>query len=239
MSGFEYSHVESLKNFITSVLDGLIAGNDIEQVISSKKDSKKLFSRITSNPKLFTCDVCKWQTKFGSALKAHKTRIHNQNDNNSCDICDFKGKSLLDIKEHVKNGRKQSNKRHKEIFTCEIPACNSNFESENKLKSHENHQHDTANKNVENKDESPTSSPPRKKQDIEDATVNDIEMIDLEIEANNLIKNMLETRIKQLEKEVKDLHEQKEKDDLYRDTLENENKTMKTKLKFFKFADSN
>ena len=185
MSGFEYSHVESLKNFITSVLDGLIAGNDIEQVISSKKDSKKLFSRITSNPKLFTCDVCNWQTKFGSALKAHKTRIHNQNDNNSCDICDLKGKSLLDIKEHVKNGHNQSKKRYKEIFTCEIPACNSNFESENKLKIHENHQHDTANKNVEKKDESPTSSPPRKKQDIEDATVDDIEMNDLEIEVSD------------------------------------------------------
>ena len=81
--------MESLKNVVNGILDGLIAGNDIEQVICNK-DPKKVFGRITSNPKLFTCDVCKWQTKFGSALKAHKTRIHNQNDNHDCDFCIFK-----------------------------------------------------------------------------------------------------------------------------------------------------
>ena len=34
--------------------------------------------RVTSNPKPFTCDVCDWQTKFGSALKGHKKRMHSK-----------------------------------------------------------------------------------------------------------------------------------------------------------------
>jgi hypothetical protein len=76
MSDYEYVHVEHLKNVITGLIDSIIAGENVEH---SKVGTKnKVVSRVVSNPKLFTCNVCDWQTKFASALKAHKKKMHSK-----------------------------------------------------------------------------------------------------------------------------------------------------------------
>ena len=79
MSDFDNTNVECLKSMITGILDGLLEGMDVEEVLKNDgKFIKKPVSKVTSKPKLFTCDICRWKTKFGTALKAHKTRIHSE-----------------------------------------------------------------------------------------------------------------------------------------------------------------
>ena len=180
MSGFDYDHVLILRNIITSLLDLFIIGNDINQIIKSNKkvSSKKTVARVTSNPTLFTCDLCNWQTRFPSALKTHKTRIHStghiQAKQFKCDVCVFtaNGKPALDVhKETMHNGCKRSKQE----------------------------------RNVD----SPTSSPPRKKENIDiDGKDDSVEMMDIEIDANGVVIKMLENRIKQLEKIKDDLEKE-------------------------------
>ena len=60
MSGQEYSHVTTLKNAITSLLDGFILGDEVSKVLEDlKKGSRRnCASRVTSKPKPFSCDLC-------------------------------------------------------------------------------------------------------------------------------------------------------------------------------------
>ena len=242
MSSFDYIHVENLRNILTALLDGFIAGDDVEQVLlSTRKDSnQKLVGKITSKPKLFTCDVCNWQTKFGSALKAHKTRIHNLSVNHECDLCEFKGNSQSDLKEHNSSEHNLNKKRLKETFKCKFINCNSTFDSDVTLKKHTNDQHSSLDgiQSFPTKSESLSSSPPRKKPDLEESFVNDIEMIDIAIEANDMINNMLETRVKQLEKIVVDMQNEKKKDDIYIEKLVKEIKQLKYKPNISTIPDS-
>ena len=97
VSGFEYSQVLILRKIITCLLDNFIKGNDISDVVSNseKLSSKSRISQVTSKPTLFTCDLCKWQTRFPSALKTHKTRIHqiterDQTKKLACGRCMFR-----------------------------------------------------------------------------------------------------------------------------------------------------
>ena len=75
LSDSDYSHVENLKNTIVDILDGLISGNYIKEILKIEP-KKKAVRMIKSNPKLFSCDLCNSQTKFPSTLKTHKSRIH-------------------------------------------------------------------------------------------------------------------------------------------------------------------
>ena len=237
MSDFEYSFVKKLKTVITALLDRFITGDDIEEVIrnsnTTKRPCHKLIGRITSKPKLFACDMCTWQTKFGSALKAHKTRIHNQdNIQYAGDLCKLEVKNQVDLEKHIVNQHKPNVKRSKLSFKCEIINCESTFDSSYKLKEHEHDQHPKSNQThlFAKETESPSSSPPRKKQDdFQDNIVDEVEMIDLEIEAKDLISSMLENRIKQLEIKVKELQEQKKIDDLLKQELVKEVITLKSK----------
>ena len=71
---------------------------------------------------------------------------------------------------------------------------------------------------------SPSSSPPRKKIDKHfEKEENEVEMIDLEIEASALVNSMLENRIKQLERQV-------ERDSVYKRILLEENSKLKEEL---------
>ena len=188
---------------------------------------RRVVGNITSKPKLFTCDVCKWQTKFGSALKAHKTRIHGDNQY-SFDICKFQGKDSVDLKDHVDSEHKLNNKRTKVCYKCKVQNCLSTFDSERKLKEHDQGQHSEPDlsHSYSIDMESPSCSPHRKKSDCQ---VDDIEMIDLEIEANALVSNMLENRIRELENIMKEMEEQRKKDHLYKLKLETEISKFKTK----------
>ena len=73
ISDFKYTFVENLEKVLSSFLDRIIDGEEVEGL---GRNTKKTFLGVTSNPKLFTCDKCDWQTKFGSALKGHKKRMH-------------------------------------------------------------------------------------------------------------------------------------------------------------------
>ena len=92
MSGFEYLHVELLKCITTTFLDGFIDGDEVNDVIKISRKGSIHKPGVTSKPKLFSRDLCNWQTKFDSALKVHKTRIHTQNKTPvqfKCDFCIF------------------------------------------------------------------------------------------------------------------------------------------------------
>ena len=74
VSDSEYLFVEKLKDVLTNLLDHIIAGDEIGNLlIASKKHGK-----VTCKPKLFSCDVCGWESKFSSALKTHKKRLHSK-----------------------------------------------------------------------------------------------------------------------------------------------------------------
>ena len=127
MSDFDYEHVVEFKVFLTSLIDAFIAGENLDQVIISNKKpiAKDRTFGISSNPKLFTCDICGFQSKFGSALKAHKTRIHTFN----CAICEFKTDNQVALKSHNVAIHKPSNKRVKSVLSCEVANCESTFET--------------------------------------------------------------------------------------------------------------
>ena len=167
MANHDYVYVTFLKGVITSLLDGFILGDEADKVLMNLKSGnpRKCVSKVTAKPKPFTCDQCDWQTKFASALKIHKKKIHEVNLI-PCNICDFKFETNDDLKKHI-NENHTRNKRSKS----------------------------------EEKSSTPTSSPPRKKIEMENILEKDesIEMMDIEIEANSLVVSLLEKRIKELE----------------------------------------
>ena len=181
MSGFEYLYVQKARNVIADLLDGFISGEELESILENSKNGvNKSVSRVTSKCKLFACDLCNFETKFGSALKAHKTRIHKYVPSVnliSCDVCEssFKTKSLL--------------------YTHKL-------------------EHKTGEKRSQ-ESTSLSSTPPRKRQEvpkIEDVIEGEVEMMDVEIEANDLINRLLERRIKELEKVIEDQRKLNEKE---------------------------
>ena len=89
-------------------------------------------------------------------------------------------------------------KRAKVTIKCAALNCESTFDTEDKLAEHEHNQHPKSDQNhlFSENSNSPSSSPPRKKADIEDKHETEVEMIDLELEANFSIYILLENRIK-------------------------------------------
>ena len=55
VSDFEYVHVENLRNVLTGLLDSVNAGDVAGFVNTGIKN--KIIGKVTSKPKLFTCDV--------------------------------------------------------------------------------------------------------------------------------------------------------------------------------------
>ena len=115
MSGFEYCYVDLLPRMITTFLDGFISGDSIDDVIKNARKVSVHKPRVTSKTKLFNCDLCNFQTRFATALKGHKTRIHVEKRPISfqCDQCTFKCTSENVLNEHKKIRHKPSNKRAK------------------------------------------------------------------------------------------------------------------------------
>ena len=222
MPDHDYSCVERLKNILTNILDDIIDGGDPDGL------NKPEVGRVTSNPKLFTCDVCDWETKFPAALKAHKKRIHSKlqsgkttSVNYTCDNCEYKTNDETKLKDHTESDHKKTRKRSKSTFTCEKSNCDSTFETSVKLNAHIKSQHVISNK-VDSKDRSPCSSPPRKKLDKADES--DEEMLDLDSSEITIEKELnknflLEKRIRELEILVASLLEEKNKDDEFKSKI--------------------
>ena len=175
ISGFEYSHVEILKRMITTLLDGFIAGKDMDEIIKNGKGESFNKSKVTSKPALFSCAICNWQTKFASALKSHMTRIHRPKSSDlvKCDQCDFQTQTILLLDDHTQLNHRKNNKRAKESIspTSSPPP-----------------------KKQDGSVKAPTFS-------VDDS---EVEMIDLDIEegAKDFIQRMLENRITELEEIV-------------------------------------
>ena len=181
-------YVNNLKSFVTCLLDKFLSVND----------AKDLKNPVTGGsigkPKLrlFTCDVCDWQTRFGAALKGHKKRMHSKsqtctsmNGLVNCDQCEFKTLSKVTLYVHIETTHKQEKRKRPTVtFRCEILKCDSTFGSDVKLHEHMQSQHGDCSfidaKTMESQS-SPCSSPPRKKLD-EDPMPGDleVEMTDLD-----------------------------------------------------------
>ena len=107
----------------------------MEEVLKNANEnfsSRKVLAKVTSKPKLFTCDLCNWQTMFESGLKTHKTRIHGHQQVKSqfkCDTCDFTGSSDGNLNEHLVIHTNK--KRSKLTIKCEVVNCQSTFDTEN------------------------------------------------------------------------------------------------------------
>ena len=182
-------------------------------------------SNVKSKCKLFSCELCNFQTKLGSVLKTHKARIHKEESSFSCPFCDqkCKGKNELDEHKQVKHVRRTSldcnicdlkameqsdfevhQEKHKQDINFECANCGHKVEKKEELEEHEQTKHRKRTKEAF----SPTSSPPRKKQEgtnqITDSDVHEeeVEMMDLQIEASDMIERMLKRRVEELENVV-------------------------------------
>ena len=180
-------------------------------------------------------------------MKIHKTRIHNQKEIIKCGQCDYKTVEEKDLESHIKFTHVH-NKNEPITFVCIV--CKFEADSEKNLDLHiesdhsekilncnscafktnasmDLNQHTAILHKQKNKREnsiSPSSSPPRKKIEIhEEQEEYDVEMIDLEIEAHDMVQKMLSERIKQLEKQI-------ERDIVYKRILQEEIKELKKNL---------
>ena len=61
MSSFDYENVEIVKTMITTILDGVIAGAEVTEVLKNLSNNvplKNVAGKVTSKPKLFSCCIC-------------------------------------------------------------------------------------------------------------------------------------------------------------------------------------
>ena len=167
----------------------------------------KSASRVQSKPKLFSCDFCDFESQFSSGMKTHMKRIHAF----TCFVCKFQAANANQLEQHQFSKHK-GNKRSKQVLNCDVSNCGSTFENEKSLKEHINGQHERNHVKFMDESNSPTSSPPRKKLETRFGKTedeNEVDMLDLEIESENIVRILLENRIKELEKAVNELHQEK------------------------------
>ena len=191
LSGYEYMHVEVLKSVITTFLDGFIDGEELPEILKKGGNGSIGKARVTSKPTRFTCDLCNFESKLASGLKTHKTRIHPQKVDFKCQGCDFVASTEKSMNLHRESD-------HTQIITLKCQQCDQTIDDEKAMDLHVANMHKQSNKREISI--SPSSSPPRKKigKHFENEE-NEVEMIDLEIEANDMVYSMLENRIKHLE----------------------------------------
>ena len=198
-SDFDYWVVERLKDTIASILD------------------KYLVEKDSHGCQIFTCDICKWQTRFEPALKGHKKRMHDKSPAVkgvfSCKICKFSTATndLLVIHTNTKH-KSEPLKRQKSSFTCDVTGCESTFYYERNLREHKISQHTKHTGKTETL-QSPASSPPRKRLEKEieenEADMLDLDEMEIIVEKEMNMKIMLEKRIKELETQLQDMLEER------------------------------
>ena len=113
ITGFDYSFVDSLKNITVNILEGLVAGTDVKDVLKKGKSKFPSKSKVTSKPALFDCDQCVFQSRFSSDLKVHQANIHGLKSF-ECSNCNFKSESESQLKEHNNEKHLINNKRTNE-----------------------------------------------------------------------------------------------------------------------------
>ena len=191
MSGYEFVHAEVLKRFLVKLLDGFIEGKDLNQLIDNGRgDSSK---KMSIKSKLFSCDICSFQSRLISGLKTHYTRIHG------------KKYSLKENDSSVNYGKICVSKTQKLDSDCvRCKDCGLAFVDDKSLADHKGSVHTKSLKRC-NSVGSTTISPPKKKQDIEkDYDLGDVEMIEDVVidEASDIVVKLLEARIKDLESKL-------------------------------------
>ena len=169
MNDSDYTHILVLKEMIVSLLDDLISGEDIEKIL------KKSFN------------------ENGKSLK----RSNTVNKLIVCDICNWQTKRESALKSHKA--------RIHEIqkppsFECD--KCKFKTSDEQILKVHIDSTH-KGNKRMKptNSQDSLNSpvSPPRKKDCLSVSVDDSVEMMDIEIEAHDVVVKILEDKVKDLE----------------------------------------
>jgi len=128
-SGYDFTHVLLLKDLLANILDRLMSGEELSSILSNTNVASK---RNTVSSGLIKCDLCNYQTRLLSALKSHKTRIHNSDKFNfNCTICDFSSTSDENLKAHISE---QPSNVVVDKFKCS--NCNFEFATESNLKEH-------------------------------------------------------------------------------------------------------
>ena len=113
--GFDNDVVKKLKTMITIIVDGFIAGDEIEDILTkSNKNYKSKISKVTSKCKMFSCDMCNFETKYVAAFKTHKTKIHMLV---KCELWDCKFKTQNELEKHLQN--KHTKGAHIECINCD------------------------------------------------------------------------------------------------------------------------
>ena len=206
VSDFEYKYVERLKNIIENWLDTYLGSNDI------------------NGCKYYTCDICKWQTRFQPALKGHKKRMHTQtptNDEVVCNKSEYKPTTRPSLNVHENNKHTNlSKKRQTVTYKCDWEKCESTFYYEANLKEHKISQHreKLGHVLIVEDTKSPSSSPPRKKQEminevvkeneidpVEDEEMLDLDNMEIRVEKELSLNFLLQKRSCELEKKTNQL----------------------------------
>ena len=219
---YDYAIVDKLKDIVASLLDKYLVENE------------------SNGCKVFTCDVCQWQTRFEPALKGHKKRMHGKAQSVKgefvCDGCEFTTVTNDLLILHKNNKHKAELKRQKTSFKCTVTGCNSTFYYERNLSEHKRSQHAIKTDKRETL-HSPTSSPPRKRfeKEIEENEADMLNLDEMEIIVEKEIsrKFMFEKKIKELE--VALLEERRERERLKAELEKKEfESTSKNKSKVLK-----
>uniref|UniRef100_A0A336LHD2 CSON013667 protein n=1 Tax=Culicoides sonorensis TaxID=179676 RepID=A0A336LHD2_CULSO len=81
-------------------------------------------------PNIKICDICGFTTYHATYMKGHIARVHcnNRNDSVTCEICNRKCKSLLNLKDHIRNAHGTKNE------VC--PQCGKRFRNQAMLREH-------------------------------------------------------------------------------------------------------
>ena len=133
--------------------------------------------------------------KKGGNGSISKARVTSKPTRFTCDLCNFESKLASGLKTHKTRIHPQ---KVAEVITLKCQQCDQTTDSEKAMNLHVANMHKQSNKREISI--SPTSSPPRKKIGKHfEYEENEVEMIDLQIEANDMAYSMLENRIKHLE----------------------------------------
>ena len=202
LSGYDYDQVVVLKAMVINFLDKFISGGSLED---NFKDNKKNGNGDT----VYSCDLCNYKTKSQAGVKTHKARIHKQD---KCDNCEFSSADKKKLEEHIvskHNKTEEGKKRHFTTIQCEF--CCSTFDSKEKIEEHITTQHENQDQkvNADVKNKSPTSSPSRKKFELDEQQnkqeVDDINEMEIDNSQEEVKENVKENELSILLRKIDQL----------------------------------